>query len=43
MTTLEIKEILGADADKLLAFDAPAISKEKLHLPNENFIDDICF
>ncbi len=37
----EIMDILGNKADYLMNFDSPKISKDLLHLPNQNFIDDV--
>lgn len=34
-------DILGNKADYLMNFDSPKISKDLLHLPNQNFIDDV--
>ncbi len=36
-----IDEYLGADADSLLGFDAPKISKDRLHLPGPDWVDRI--
>ncbi len=37
----EIQSLLGDKADSLLGFDAPKISKERLHLPGPDFLDRI--
>lgn len=36
-----IVELLGKDADFLLKHQSKTISKEQIHLPNPNFVDDI--
>src|SRR5215467_10288842 len=36
-----IQQLLGAKADSLLGFNAPKISKERLHLPGPDFVDRI--
>ena len=36
-----IEEYLGDEADSLLGFDAPAISKDRLHLPGPDWIDRV--
>lgn len=42
MNTQEIVKLLGEDrASNLLEFNNPAISKERLHKPSPNFINDI--
>lgn len=42
MNTQEIVKLLGEDrASNLLEFKTPAISKDRLHKPSPNFIDDI--
>jgi len=37
----KITELLGEDADNLLNFDRPKVSKEHLHLPGEDFVDRV--
>jgi len=37
----QIQSYLGDKSDKLLNFNSPKISKELLHLPSSNFIDNI--
>lgn len=37
----KIQEYLGADADALLKFDQPKISKDQLHLPGADFVDRV--
>ncbi|MBU1721158.1 class I fructose-bisphosphate aldolase, partial [Patescibacteria group bacterium] len=37
----QIQELLGKEAESLLAFSQPKISKEKLHVPSATFIDDV--
>jgi len=42
MTKQEIIAVLGEErAKRVLDFNSPAISKERLHLPNTSFIDDV--
>ncbi len=41
MKYADIQELLGSEADSLLGFSSPKISKERLHLPNPNFFDTI--
>lgn len=36
-----IESYLGDEADSLLGFDSPAISKDRLHLPGPDFVDRI--
>jgi len=36
-----IEQLLGKDADSLLGFSNPKISKDKLHLPGPDFIDRV--
>jgi class I fructose-bisphosphate aldolase len=38
-TTSSIEQLLGAKADTLLGFKNPKISKERLHVPGPDFID----
>ncbi len=40
-TTDRVAEALGNDADDLLGFDNPAISKDRLHVPGPDFIDRV--
>ena len=37
----EIQQLLGTEAESLLGFNTPKISKDLLHIPSPNFIDDI--
>src|ERR1700684_533407 len=37
----KIESLLGAKAESLLGFKNPKISKERLHLPGPNFIDQV--
>ena len=37
----DIKNALGANADNLLGFSSPKISKERLHIPRPGFVKDI--
>jgi class I fructose-bisphosphate aldolase len=37
----DIVELLGGDADNLLGFDSPKISKDLLSIPGPNFVDDV--
>ena len=39
--TTDVQSLLGEKAESLLGFDAPKISKERLHLPGPNFLDDV--
>jgi len=39
--SLNYQELLGPDADSLLNYQAKAIPKERLKLPNPNWIDDV--
>lgn len=41
MNFSEIQSLLGDQAEHLLGFDAPKISKDNLHLPSSTFIDDV--
>ncbi len=36
-----IQTLLENDAESLLGFDAPKISKERLHAPSKSFVDDV--
>jgi class I fructose-bisphosphate aldolase len=38
---INIKDLLGEKSEYLLGFNSPKISKDLLHLPNPNFIDQI--
>lgn len=40
-TLSSIEEYLGDEAESLLGFDSPAISKDRLHLPGPDWIDRI--
>ena len=40
-TTSSIQTYLGAKAESLLGFNAPKISKDRLHLPGPDFVDRI--
>jgi fructose-bisphosphate aldolase, class I len=40
-TTSSIEQLLGAKAETLLGFKNPKISKERLHIPGPDFIDQI--
>ena len=37
----KIQQLLGAEAESLLSFNAPKISKERLHMPSPRFIDNV--
>ncbi len=39
--TTDIQSLLGDKAESLLGFNSPKISKERLHLPGPNFLDDV--
>src|SRR5271170_3892681 len=39
MDTQKIRELLGANADHLLNFSTPKISKDLLHLPGPDYVD----
>jgi fructose-bisphosphate aldolase, class I len=41
LSTDRLHELLGDDADDLLNFSAPAVSKDLLHLPGPDFVDRI--
>ncbi len=41
ITTDRLTELLGGDADSLLGFSDPKISKDRLHLPGPDFVDRI--
>lgn len=40
-TLTQIEEYLGDEAESLLGFDAPKISKDRLHLPGPDWVDRI--
>jgi class I fructose-bisphosphate aldolase len=40
-TTINVKEVLGADAEALLGYSKTAVSKDRLHLPGPDFVDRI--
>ena len=37
----DVRELLGADPDKLLDFETPAVSRSQLHLPGPDFVDRV--
>lgn len=39
LTTDRITDLLGSDADSLLGFDSPKVSKDLLHLPGPDWVD----
>lgn len=39
--TSDIQSLLGDKAESLLGFNSPKISKERLHLPGPNFLDEV--
>jgi class I fructose-bisphosphate aldolase len=41
VTTSRLEELLGDDADDLLGFSNPKISKDALHLPGPDFVDRV--
>ena len=41
MNYQEIQNLLGSEAENLLAFKSKTISKELLHIPSPNFIDEV--
>jgi class I fructose-bisphosphate aldolase len=41
VTTSRLEELLGDEADDLLGFSDPKISKDDLHLPGPNFVDRV--
>lgn len=41
MNIAEIEQLLGNQAEYLLGFNTPAISKDRLSIPSANFVDDI--
>ena len=43
VVTSSIEELLGKEADNLLNYTCKTISKEKLHLPGPNFVDEVWY
>ena len=41
MNISQVRELLGAEADRLLNFSTPKISKDLLHLPGPDYVDRI--
>jgi class I fructose-bisphosphate aldolase len=41
LSTDRLSELLGDEADDLLGFDSPAVSKDLLHLPGPDFIERV--
>lgn len=41
VTTSRLEEYLGDDAERLLGFSNPKISKDRLHLPGPDFVDRV--
>ena len=41
VTTSRLEELLGDEAESLLGFSTPAISKDRLHLPGPDFVDRV--
>jgi fructose-bisphosphate aldolase, class I len=41
VTTSRLEELLGGEADSLLGFSNPKVSKEQLHLPGPDWVDRI--
>ncbi len=41
VTTSRLEELLGSEAESLLGFSSPAISKDRLHLPGPDFVDRV--
>jgi class I fructose-bisphosphate aldolase len=41
MSYSQIQDMLGADAEHLLGFNTPKISKERLHLPGSDWVDRV--
>jgi len=41
VTTSRLEELLGDEANSLLGFSTPAISKDRLHLPGPDFVDRV--
>jgi class I fructose-bisphosphate aldolase len=39
--TINIREILGPDADKLLGYESKTVNRSKLHLPGPDFVDRV--
>ena len=40
-TTINVREVLGADADALLNYESKTVSKSALHLPGPDFLDSV--
>jgi class I fructose-bisphosphate aldolase len=40
-TTINVREVLGADADSLLSYESKTVSKSALHLPGPDFVDRV--
>lgn len=40
-TTINVKEVLGADAEALLSYSSKSVSKDRLHLPGPDFINRV--
>ena len=40
-TTINVKDVLGSDADALLGYTSKSVSKDRLHLPGPDFVDRI--
>jgi class I fructose-bisphosphate aldolase len=38
---INVREILGPDADKLLGYESKTVNKSKLHLPGPDFVDRV--
>jgi len=41
VTTSRLEELLGNEADSLLGFDSPKVSRDQLHLPGPDWVDRI--
>jgi len=39
--TVNVEQMLGADAEYLLGYNTPKVSKDLLHLPGPDFIDRV--
>jgi len=39
--SINVREILGADAEKLLGYESKTVNKSKLHLPGPDFVDRV--
>ncbi len=39
--SINVREILGPDADKLLGYESKTVNKSKLHLPGPDFVDRV--